>query len=96
MEPSATESEGRRRIGVAMLARPTFDVAYATEAVVPAASCFRLPPDVSFELGAACLVQVGPAPGPAVLAGTGAMLCLRVREPRHRVAADERHDEVLP
>lgn len=32
----------------------------------------------------------------AVLAGAGALLCLRVREPRHRVAAGERHDEVLP
>ena len=34
--------------------------------------------------------------GAAVLAGVGGVLCLRVREPRHRVAADDRHDEVLP
>ena len=34
-----------------------YNAAYATEAVVPAESCFRLPRDVSFALGAAVLVQ---------------------------------------
>lgn len=32
----------------------------------------------------------------AVLAALGAVLCLRVREPRHRPSGDERVDEVLP
>ncbi len=32
----------------------------------------------------------------ALLAAIGAALCLRVREPRHRVGASERLDEVLP
>ncbi len=40
MEPSATDREGQRRIGVAVLARPTFDVEYAAE--VAAAAWERL------------------------------------------------------
>ena len=34
-----------------------YNSAYATETVVPGAACFRLPDAVSFELGAAALVQ---------------------------------------